>query len=158
MLEGLLDHQPQFVHFKGFRQVVVGAAFHRFDGDLLGAVRGDHHYGPRIATLLEGAKEVQTVFFRHLDIEEQQVGVLRRQDTARFRSALRLEDLVAFFERSPHAVASCAVIIDNQNGMHVCSAERSLSTQAGQKNVQHGGRREQRTEITEGKAQTLCSL
>ena len=51
-------HDAQLVVVEGLRHVVLGAGLHRLDGDLLGAVGGDHHHGGLGAQLLGDPQDV----------------------------------------------------------------------------------------------------
>ncbi len=61
------------IEVKGFGEIVVGPAFHRFDGILHRRFGGHDHHRHAGALILQRREEVETVDPRHLDVENGKV-------------------------------------------------------------------------------------
>ena len=85
-LLGLAQQQDELVGFEGLRNVVVGAALHRLDGDVAAAVGGHHHHRGVQVPPPNLVDQIQAALPRHAQIgDDDVVGALLRAPAAPLR-------------------------------------------------------------------------
>ena len=77
-LEGAFDHLAEVLQVHGLDQVIEGAALHRLDGGLGGAVGGDEDDRPLRVEGVDFAEDLQAVAVGQLQVEDDHVGFCSR--------------------------------------------------------------------------------
>ena len=134
LLERLADQLPQLVRGERLRDEVVGAALHRVDRHVEGAVRGHHDdLGARRA-LLDERQEIHPAAVRHHQVREHDaVGLGRVHHRVAGGLEARCEgDVEAFApEEDGQHVAKARLVVDDEDaglrgGGHLAGRIRSL--------------------------------
>ncbi len=91
---GTRDECPHLVEIEGLREVVEGAAFHRFDGVRHRVLRGDHDHDDRRFGLADACQHVEAAHVGHPDVEDRDIVGAADQPGERFAARARDVDLV----------------------------------------------------------------
>ena len=91
--------RQQLVHAEGLRQVVVGAGVERRDLVVLAAAGRDHD-DRHAAPLADPPRQIDAVAVGQAEVQQDQLGVVRRRRDQRLPDGLRLDDAVALRRRA----------------------------------------------------------
>jgi hypothetical protein len=82
---------------------------------------GDDDDGQRVASRLDPLERLESVHAGHLDVEKHHVGRLPFGERDAFRSARRLQHVVALIlEDHPHRPADLRLVVYNENACFHC--------------------------------------
>ena len=108
----------------GFDEIIVGADFEAHDPVLLLVARGQHQDRHRRVGA-DGAREIEAVFARHHDVEDQEIEIQAFELGARLARALGGGDAIAFADKKPQQQrANAAVVVDDEQMRRVVGGVR----------------------------------
>ncbi len=120
-LKRFLDDQLDLVDLEGFRNIIIGAKLHGFDGRFRGREGSDHDHDRFRRYVLDLLEHCDAVDIRHLHVAYHQVEYLRLHPRNCVLPALGNRDVIACFlqhdgQEIPHAL----FIINNKYFIHYC--------------------------------------
>jgi hypothetical protein len=126
-LLGLLQDEDELVRTERLRQVVVGAALHRLDGELGAAVGRHHDDHARAAGGAVALEELEAAETRHAQVAEDDVGLqLERTREAFLAVARRLHLVPLLGEDQRDGLPKPRLVIDDQHG-HACPVRLKIT-------------------------------
>ena len=109
------DAGGQFLWREGFREVVVSSGFES-GHDVMGVVASSHHDDRHMADAADGAAQFEPVETGKHDVDQHDIGALRREPLKRFLAGLCFADLPAFvFQRESQRRADSLVVFNCEN-------------------------------------------
>jgi len=108
---------PQLVEAEGFGDVVVGAEFEAEDLVDFLPLGGEHDDRHAAVGLADGAADLEAVFLRHHNVEEEEVGALGEEDLEGFGTVGGGKNAVPFgLEGVDQSQAQVGVVFGDENG------------------------------------------